>query len=153
MWRTQLLELARQATSIRCGCVDFQRYTIVAISRQSFIILSQIKGLANIRRLARARLTRPEDVRMEIAISTMRDRLDRKQAAEYITARYFPCSKATLDKHAVKLTGPAYSCTGPNGYGPAYYRPEDLDAWCNAQFKVPTNRKKRDWGERKAATA
>lgn len=88
---------------------------------------------------------------MDLMISTTRDRLDRKEAATYITARYFPCSKASLDKHAVNETGPDYSVVGPNGGGLAFYLLADLDSWCQAQFRKPANRKKRDFAERKLA--
>lgn len=82
-----------------------------------------------------------------------RDRLNRLEAAAYITAQYFPCSKATLDKHASKFTGPDYSSIGPNAGGRAFYQADDLDAWCNKQFQIPLNRKKRDWAEQKLAKA
>lgn len=88
-----------------------------------------------------------------VVISETRVRLNRAEAAVYITEKYFPYSKGSLDKHASNGTGPEYSVVGPNGYGQTFYRREDLDSWCEVQINKPANRKKRDWAERKMATA
>lgn len=90
---------------------------------------------------------------MDQQTSMKPDRLNRLEAAAYITAHYFPCSKATLDKHASQCTGPDYSSIGPNAGGRAFYQADDLDAWCKKQFQTPANRKKRDWAATKLAKA
>lgn len=80
-------------------------------------------------------------------------RLNREQAADYITRRFFPITKSTLDSKAHKGTGPRYQVIGENGGGQAFYEKADLDEWARAQFRNPTTRKKQAWAERINQTA
>jgi hypothetical protein len=54
----------------------------------------------------------------------------RKQAAQYITERYFPCAVATLAKGAVYGSGPLYKKAGQI----ALYSPPRLDEWARSRI-------------------
>lgn len=69
-----------------------------------------------------------------------RKRLNRVDAADFITRRHFGCTVSSLEKHATKGTGPDYLCAGPNGGGEAFYLPADLDTWADSWLKRPKTR-------------
>lgn len=66
--------------------------------------------------------------------------LTRKQAAGYLTANWFSCSKFALDRYATLEVGPPYRRRGPNGKGGSYYTKEDLDRWAE-WFLLPPEQK------------
>ena len=59
--------------------------------------------------------------------------LDRREAADYLTARGLRVSKNTLQKWATTGGGPAYRKFGLR----AVYLREDLDAWVEAKLSAP----------------
>jgi hypothetical protein len=59
--------------------------------------------------------------------------LSRKEAAAYLTGKWFPIAPSTLNVKASKATGPFYRLMG----GAAVYTREDLDAWAKAQPRDP----------------
>lgn len=63
------------------------------------------------------------------AISTERVFI-RPQAAEYLTSRGFPITRATLESLVTRGGGPRYGKFG----GRVIYRKEDLDDWADASF-------------------
>jgi hypothetical protein len=56
--------------------------------------------------------------------------ITRRQAAQYITQNYFPCSAATLAKRAVYGSGPPYQKAGQI----AVYSPPRLDEWAASRI-------------------
>lgn len=61
--------------------------------------------------------------------------LTRKEAAQYLTEKWFQCSPATLRDYACDGIGPAYSNRGAGGMGEAMYTRDDLDAWAPTFLK------------------
>ena len=59
--------------------------------------------------------------------STQRCFLTRKEAAAYLSERFFPVAFGTLEQHACAGTGPNYVSTGKGGR--ALYTKADLDSW------------------------
>lgn len=59
--------------------------------------------------------------------------LDRREAADYLTARGLRVSKNTLQKWVTTGGGPAYRRFGVR----AVYLREDLDAWAEAKLTAP----------------
>jgi len=59
--------------------------------------------------------------------------LDRREAAEHLTARGLRVSKSTLQKWATTGGGPAYRRFGLR----AVYTRSDLDAWAEAKLTAP----------------
>jgi hypothetical protein len=59
--------------------------------------------------------------------------LRRADAAAYVTDRYFPCSRQSLAKFAVKGGGPLYRKAGRV----PIYKPADLDAWALSRIGPP----------------
>ena len=59
--------------------------------------------------------------------------LDRREAADYLTARGLRISKNTLQKWATTGGGPAYRRFGLR----AVYTREDLDNWANDKLTAP----------------
>ena len=59
--------------------------------------------------------------------------LDRREAAEYLTARGLRVSKNTLQKWVTTGGGPVYRRFGLR----AVYLREDLDAWASAKLSEP----------------
>ncbi len=63
----------------------------------------------------------------------MESYLDRREAADYLTARGLRVSKNTLQKWVTTGGGPAYRRFGLR----AVYLREDLDAWAAAKLSAP----------------
>lgn len=70
-----------------------------------------------------------------------REFLTRKEAAEYLSHRWFKISIPTLNRHAVDGDGPLYTNRGKNG-GEAMYRKEDLDLWGRSFVGKPPGKRK-----------
>lgn len=56
--------------------------------------------------------------------------LSRRQAAEYLSSRYFPCARATLARLAVVGGGPAFRKAGQA----VLYEPQILDVWAASKI-------------------
>jgi hypothetical protein len=65
----------------------------------------------------------------------MPEYLNRKEAADYLTARGLKTAPSTLQKFASVGGGPAYSIFGTR----AVYTPPNLDAWADAKLSAPRN--------------
>ena len=61
--------------------------------------------------------------------------LKRPEAAEYLKSKGVRSSTVTLAKQAMTGVGAKYALIG----GTAYYKPEWLDEWLEAQLKPQTN--------------
>ena len=68
---------------------------------------------------------KPLEPRMSITTAAPREFLTRKEAAQYITERYFRVTARTLAVYATNLEGPPYRILG----GMARYSPAEIDAW------------------------
>jgi hypothetical protein len=66
--------------------------------------------------------------------------LTRKDAAAYLTERYFRVSVSTLNRRACEGNGPRYVCRGERAGGEAFYKPADLDRWARQWLKAPERR-------------
>lgn len=65
--------------------------------------------------------------------------LTRKEAARYLSRRWFPISWTTLATLAARgQRGPRYQTQGRR----AIYRAEDLDAWARSQLRDPPDKPK-----------
>ena len=62
--------------------------------------------------------------------------LSRKQAAQYLSTKWFKCGVSALAKYARLEIGPPYRHIGPNGKGTTFYSTTDLDEWAQ-WFLVP----------------
>jgi hypothetical protein len=63
--------------------------------------------------------------------------LTRKEAATYLTARWFRMTPGSLAQYASKGLGPAYVNRGAAAGGEALYQRSDLDAWAERIAMVP----------------
>ena len=64
----------------------------------------------------------------EVVLGEGRAYLTRKEAAEYLTRKYFRMSPASLAYHAIKGSGPRFFRRG-HGRGESLYTRGDLDTW------------------------
>jgi hypothetical protein len=62
--------------------------------------------------------------------------LTRKEAAAYLSQRYFKISAATLARYAVDGTGPLFTSAGGLIGNRTYYTRENLDSWARAYVPV-----------------
>jgi hypothetical protein len=65
--------------------------------------------------------------------------LERKEAAAYLTSRWFRISHRTLADMASADKGPTYVVTEPSG-GRALYSKADLDTWAQQRLQPPPKR-------------
>lgn len=62
-----------------------------------------------------------------------REYLNRKEAAQYLTEKWFPIAPSTLNVKASRQTGPLYRLMA----GQAVYTRKDLDDWARSQPRDP----------------
>jgi hypothetical protein len=93
---------------------------------------------------------------MSVTLSVEREFLTRKEAAEYLSRRWFKMSVPTLNKHAVQCDGPRYINRGANG-GDSMYRRCDLDSWAQSFIDKPLGKRRQkqngSYGRRPASPA
>lgn len=63
----------------------------------------------------------------------MSEFLTRDGAVGYLSSKGLPVTKAALEKHAERGTGPRYRIF----LGRSVYEPQALDGWVEAQLKAP----------------